>query len=118
MNPPADETTVNAVLKYGGMALGALASGIATVGGWLFHRVIQKHDNEIAAINGGIANLSAKLDDKVDRDVWEQNRREARDNTIALHRKIEQIGRDAEERHRDLMNILLQRREQKREGDV
>lgn len=116
MQAPGDDGS-GLLLKYGGMVLGALASAVATVGGWLFHRVIQKHDEEIAAINKGIAAVSAKVDTKVDRDTWEQNRREARENVIGLHEKIEEIGKAGEERHRELMNILLAQRNNHRAGD-
>lgn len=115
MTAPVEET--GALVKYGGMVLGALASAVTAIGGWLFHRVIDKHDEEIADIKRGIASVDAKVDGKLDRTEWEQNRRESRDNIITLHDKIEQIGRDGENRHRELMNILLQQRTQHRAGD-
>lgn len=97
-------------VRYGGIALGAVASAIAGIGGWLFRRVIRKHDEEIAAIKKGISDVSAKVDSKVDKETWEQNRVEARENVIELHKKIEQIGRDGEKRHLELVNILLEQR--------
>ncbi len=115
MQPPDQETGL--ILKYGGAILGAAASAIATIGGWLFHRVIEKHDEEIRSIKKGISDMDAKLDGKVDSAVWEQNRREARDNIITLHEKIEKIGSDGEARHRELMNILLTQRNAHRAGD-
>jgi hypothetical protein len=105
------------LLKYGGAILGAIATVVTTVGGWLFRRVVQKHDEDIASLKKGIADVDAKVDHKLDTDVWEQNRRESRDNVIALHDKIEEIGRDGETRHRELMNILLTQRSNRRAGD-
>jgi hypothetical protein len=104
-------------IRYGGIVLGAIASAMAAIGGWLFRRVIRKHDEEIAAIQAGIKEVSDKVDGKVDRAVWEQNRRESRENIIGLHDKIEQIGRDSEVRHRELMRILIEQRSQRRAGD-
>ena len=116
MQAPSDPEA-SLLLKYGGAILGAVASAIATIGGWLFHRVIEKHDEEIRSIKQGISDMDAKVDTKLDRETWEQNRREARDNIITLHEKIEKIGSDGEARHRELMNILLTQRSARRAGD-
>lgn len=103
--------------RYGGIVLGAVATAVTGIAGWLFRRVIRKHDEEIASIKMGIENVSAKVDAKVDKETWEQNRVEARENVIELHKKIEQIGRDGETRHRELVNILLEQRGRNRAED-
>jgi len=114
----AGDTETGIAIKYGGAILGGLAAAISGIGGWLFRRIIAKHDEEIDSIKGGIRAVEAKLDSKVDRETWEQHRREARDNLITLHEKVEQIGRDGEQRHRELMHILLERRARGRSADT
>lgn len=114
---PSPDESAGLIAKYGGVVLGAAAAGISTVGGWLFKRVIAKHDEEIAGLNAGIKRVEAKVDSKVDQATWEQNRRESRENVIALHSKIDHQASVSEERHRELLNILLEQRGRRRSGD-
>ena len=113
--PGPDEAGM--LVRWGGIIFGAAVATATSVFGFLFHRVIQKHDEEIAAIKKGIADVDVKLDGKVDKEIWEQNRREQRDNVVRLHEKVEQIARDGETRHRELVHILMERRDTRRSGD-
>lgn len=105
------------LLKYGGMVLGSFAAAVSSVGGWLFQRVVKKHDDEIAAIKGGIKEVGEKVDEKLDKTEWEQNRREVRDNIIQLHGKIERSDQAAAKRHEDLMHFLLEQSTRRRRGE-
>lgn len=103
--------------KWGGIIFGGAVAFATTVFGFLFHRVIEKHDEEITAIKSGIKETNLKLDAKLDRETYETNRQEQRSNVIELHRKIEKIGSDGEQRHRELVNLLMERRSRERAGD-
>lgn len=108
-------------LPMAGAVGGVVAAALTTVGGWLFKRIIAQHDAEMAALKNGLAEVKqAMASEYVKQDVYEQNRKEMREGIITLHekiettsgdlhRKIEQGQRDAEQRHSQLVSILLQK---------
>lgn len=107
------DSAFNWVMKWGAWVVSGLLGALTVLGG----RIVKKHDEEIASIKRSIKDVGLEVDKKLDRETWEQNRREVRDNVIEIHRKIENGQRDAEARHRELMNILLQQRNARRVGD-
>lgn len=107
------DSAFNWVMKWGAWVVSGLLGALTVLGG----RIVKKHDEEIASIKRSIKDVGLEVDKKLDRETWEQNRREVRDNVIEIHRKIESGQRDAEARHRELMNILLQQRNARRVGD-
>lgn len=111
MPAPAEET--GWLVKWGTWVVSGLLGALTVLGG----RIVKKHDEEIASIKKSIKDVGAEVDKKLDKETWETNRREVRDNVIEIHRKIENGQRDAEARHRELMNILLQQRNARRAGD-
>lgn len=107
---------------------GGVFSVGATIFGWLFGRVIQKHDQEIASIKGDIATVGKKVDTKLDTETYEVNRREQRQNVVDLHDKIDEQTtelRGSMERgfaelrgqQSDILKILVERRGSRRAND-
>ena len=114
----AEHSGLMSMLGAVGGAIGTLA---AAVGGWMFKRIIAKHDEEMAALKKGMSDMKDALaNDYVRQETYEQNRREMRDGIIDLHRKVESTAQvltekmdserlAAEQRHNQLVTILLQR---------
>ena len=87
----------------------------------MFKRIIAQHDAEMTALKKGLSEVKeAMAADYVKQETYEINRQEMRSGIIDLHekiettagdlqRKIEQGNRDAEQRHQQIVGILLQR---------
>lgn len=109
------------LLKYGGMVLGGFAAAVSSVGGWLFKRVVEKHDQEIKGIKDGIAAVSVKVDTKLDTETYETNRREQRENVVKLHEKIDaqtgELRGQMERGFSEIRTILLDQRSRHRSSD-
>ena len=69
--------------------IGFMAAFVTAVMSFLFKRVIDKHDQEIESIKSGIKAIDDKVSACVPMEVWEQNRRETRENVVTLHGKVE-----------------------------
>jgi hypothetical protein len=108
-------------MSIAGAVGGAIGTVGAAVGGWMFKRIIQKHDEEMTALKKGMNEMKDALaNDYVKQPVFEQNRIEMRESVINLHRKIEGVqqslsekidssNQSAEQRHTQLLQILLQK---------
>jgi hypothetical protein len=74
-----------------------------TLAGWLFKRVIEKHDAEMTKLNSNIICLGKKMDERahaieerlekcVSHETYEQNRREVSATYTQIFEKLERIG--------------------------
>ena len=76
---------------------------ILTLAGWLFSRVIEKHDQEMAKLNSNIICLGKKMDERahaieerldkcVPHETYEQNRKEVHATYTQIFEKLDRIG--------------------------
>lgn len=122
--------------KFGAYLVSGVTATIVALLSFLFKRVVAKHDEEVAKIEEGITEVKDKFNrlelklstEFVPQISYETNRRERRlaedaiHEKIAataddLHKKIEAEGREARQRHDQVMAELLRRRGSKRGED-
>lgn len=118
MAPGADDAAILTFIgKWGGLVLGALATGVMTIIAWLGSRVVKKHDEEIASIKGGISTVQKDVTEMKQAYTplarFEVMESRTRDSIIALHGKIEaseqRLAGKIDAGNSQIMGVLLRR---------